>query len=377
MPPTSSKTIEILQLEDSRADAELLKAMLRSEGLLCRVHCVRTRPDFEAALAHQRFDLILSDHTLPGFDGLSALALAKSRVPECPFIFVSGTLREEVALEALKEGAVDYVLKDRPARLASAIQRALRDAAQQAIKRDAEEKLKRSHEELHALTERLISSREEERIRISRELHDGFGAMLTSIEIGLNWIKTAIEGLPSEVLPTKESQNDTPSRKQLIDKISQLDGIICDTTLRIRKLCTELRPSILDDLGLVAALEWQVGEFQERTGIRCELATEMAEVAVSAQQATAVFRIFQEILTNVARHSQASKVKASLKQKGSILVLEVKDNGIGIRPDRLTGTGSLGLLGMQERASLARGQLQIRGEPGKGTTVSLSVPLES
>src|SRR5258706_866751 len=261
MPTKSSKTIEILQLEDSRADAELLKAMLHAEGLACRVLCVRTRPDFEAALAKQRFDLILSDHTLPGFDGLSALALAKSRVPECPFIFVSGTLREEVALEALKEGAVDYVLKDRPARLASAIQRALRDAAQQAIKRDAEEKLKRSHEELHALTERLISSREEERIRISRELHDGFGAMLTSIEIGLNWIKTAIEGLPSEVLPTtKQGLNDAPSRKQLIDKISQLDGIICDTTLRIRKLCTELRPSILDDLGLVAALEWQVGE---------------------------------------------------------------------------------------------------------------------
>jgi signal transduction histidine kinase len=211
---------------------------------------------------------------------------------------------------------------------------------------------------------RLQAAREEERIRIARELHDGLGSMLTGIEIGLTWMRTVLEGKVRK-LP----------RRSLVHKIVQLDGLICDTTVRVRELCTELRPSILDDLGLIPAIEWQAREFEDRTGIRCEPKNEMEEIATTPEESTAVFRIFQEILTNVARHAHASRVHVSLKKSGVHLELEVKDNGIGIRPEQLSGTGSLGLVGMQERAGLLGGDIRIDGHEGKGTTVLLRIPL--
>jgi signal transduction histidine kinase len=135
-----------------------------------------------------------------------------------------------------------------------------------------------------------------------------------------------------------------------------------------------LRPAVLDDLGLVPALEWQVRQFQARTNIRCE--TRFEEPAfMRNEQATSVFRIFQEILTNVARHSQASKLRIALETRGGEVFLEVKDNGRGMRPEQMADSKSLGLLGMRERASLLGGAVLIDGQPGKGTTVSVRVPL--
>ena len=143
----------------------------------------------------------------------------------------------------------------------------------------------------------------------------------------------------------------------------------------MRKLCTELRPSILDDLGLVAAIEWQAREFQKRTNIRCEAILEEKQIVATSDQATALFRILQEILTNVARHSQASKVRLSLKAEGRNLMMEVKDNGRGIQTGELSGTGSLGLLGMQERAAVLGGMVEIHGQKGRGTTIAVTIPV--
>jgi len=228
----------------------------------------------------------------------------------------------------------------------------------------AEEEARKSREQLRALAARLQAAREEERIRISREIHDRLGETLTSLKFSLNWMKTALEGAQTE-----------DAKKQLLERIAVMGEMADGTANHVRKLCTELRPSVLDDLGLVPAIEWQVSEFQARTNIRAEAKAEIRHLVASRDQATALFRICQEILTNVARHAHASKVRVLLKAGAGNLVLQVKDNGKGIRSEEIAGTKSLGLLGMQERAGVLGGNVEIRGQPGSGTTVTVTIPV--
>ena len=228
----------------------------------------------------------------------------------------------------------------------------------------AEDELRDSREQFRALAARLQEAREQERIRIAREMHDGLGEMLTGIEMGLAWLRLLLEPARPRI-----------ERGQMLDKIEEIDKLVGGTAERVRKLCTELRPSVLDDLGLVAAIEWQAREFQARTHIRCEAKPGVEMIAASRDQATAIFRIFQEILTNVARHAEASKVRVRLVVDRANLVLEVKDNGKGIPPGEIAGPKALGLLGMKERAGLLGGKVEIAGSPGKGTRVTVSIPI--
>jgi signal transduction histidine kinase len=188
--------------------------------------------------------------------------------------------------------------------------------------------------------------------------------MLTGIEMGLAWLRLLLKPARPRI-----------ERGQMLDKIEEIDKLVGGTAERVRKLCTELRPSVLDDLGLVAAIEWQAREFQTRTRIRCEAKPGVEMIAASRDQATAIFRIFQEILTNVARHAHASKVRVRLEVDDANLVLEVGDNGKGIPPGEIAGSNSLGLLGMRERAGLLGGKVEIAARPGKGTRVTVSIPL--
>src|SRR5437667_12392664 len=166
-----------------------------------------------------------------------------------------------------------------------------------------------SREQQRALAARLQAAREEERLRISREIHDDLGELLPGFKLGLAWIRDKLKSA---------RQGDV--EQELLEKIAAMGSLADSTTHRVRKLCTELRPSILDDLGLVAAIEWQIREFQKRTNIRCEAILEEKQIVATSDQATALFRILQEILTNVARHSQASKVRLSLKAEGRNLM---------------------------------------------------------
>ena len=357
----NSGSLKILHLEDNKLDVQLIGDLLKTEEIDAMVRWARNAAQFKAAL-EEPHDIILSDYTLPGFNGLAALEAAKTKAPGCPFIFVSGTLGEEAAIEALKQGATDYVLKDRPGRLGLAIRRALKEAQENAQRLRALEELRTSREQLRALAGRLQAAREEERIRISRELHDGLGEMLTGIDIELACLRQIVENEPN------------PPADQILSRISALSSLTSGTAQRVRKLCTELRPAVLDDLGLVSAIGWQAGEFQARTKIRCQI-KEPPEFPIPRDHATALFRIFQEILTNVARHSQASSVNVRLERDGSNVVLEVKDNGKGIRTDQLNTSKSFGLLGMKERATLLDGKLEISGGPGKGTCVKVTLPL--
>jgi signal transduction histidine kinase len=154
-----------------------------------------------------------------------------------------------------------------------------------------------------------------------------------------------------------------------------MSRLIDSTIQSVRRIATELRPGVLDDLGLMAAIEWQAQEFQTRTGIRCQVTLPVEDVTLDAASSTAIFRIFQEILTNVARHGSATSVSVSLKEQAGNLVLEAQDNGKGIAESEISSPKSLGLLGMRERALPFGGEVKIRGTPGKGTTVTVRIPL--
>jgi signal transduction histidine kinase len=354
------KEIHILMLEDNPMDSELAGHTLKRGGVKFTATRVETEEDFVRELDSNPPDLILSDYALPGFDGYAALDIAKKKAPHIPFIFVTGTMGEEVAIETLKNGATDYVLKHRLARLVPSVHRALREAGERAERRRAQEQLRESHEQLRALSVYLQHVREEERTRIAREVHDELGQALTSCKLDLS--------LLANKLPTNQ-----PSLKE---KAKALSAHMDATIQTVRRIATELRPGILDHLGLIAALEWQANEFQTRTGIKCDVRTDLHEPILTPDLATTFFRIFQETLTNIIRHAGATHVTVHLKEVAGRIILEVRDNGRGISAQEIFNTRSMGLLGMKERAALLGGTFKISPvSNGKGTLASVSIPL--
>lgn len=223
-----------------------------------------------------------------------------------------------------------------------------------------EEALEKSVEELRYLYAHIQSTMEGERTSIAREIHDEVGQMLAALKIDLSLLSKRLSG----------------GKKPAIEKVREMSFLVDDTISKVQRIATELRPGILDDLGIVAALEHAVAEFQQRSGIKCRLNAEPENLVIDPEIATAVFRIFQEALTNVSRHAEATSVSVSLKRKDDWLVMQLKDNGVGIREEQVSGKQSFGLIGMRERANIAGGQLQIKGIPGKGTTITLSIPLD-
>lgn len=347
-------------LEDDEADAELIKYALKKGGLSFSLTRVESKEKYLNALEQNPPSLILSDYSLPGFNGHDALALALKKCPETPFVFVTGTMGEEVAIETLKSGATDYVLKTRLSRLMPAVSRALREATERAQHRRAEEQLRESHEQLRALSVYLQSIREEERTRIAREVHDELGQALTSCKLDLSWIANRL----------------TREQSPLLEKTRSLVSHMDSTIRTVRRIASELRPGVLDHLGLVAALEWQANEFQNRTGIKCDVQANVQELLPDPNLSTTFFRIFQETLTNVIRHAGATEVKVELKQSDARITLEVRDNGRGIASQDVSNTKSMGLLGMRERAALLGGVFKIgKLGRGKGTRVKVSIPV--
>lgn len=233
----------------------------------------------------------------------------------------------------------------------------------------AEEELRASRSRLRALAARLQQIREYERIMIAREIHDEMGGGLTGLKMDLSWLlRKMSDADPGE------------ARVALMDKIHTSNALIDQMIGVVRRISTDLRPSVLDDLGLIAALEWQLSEFTSRTEISHEFAATIEYVDMEEDTAIAVFRIFQEALTNVMRHSRATKVAVVLREDerslfgDENLVLEIRDNGRGITEEEILNPESLGLLGMKERVLAFGGEISIRCEPGGGTTVVLKIP---
>jgi len=224
----------------------------------------------------------------------------------------------------------------------------------------AEEKLKHSYEEIRQLASHLEDIREEEKIKISREIHDELGQQLTGIKIDVFSISKKING----------------ENEAIRLKLKHTTELIDETIKTVRKIATELRPSILDDLGLVAALQWQSQEFQKRSGIKIKFDSAESDVTIAKNTAVALFRIYQESLTNVARHAGATKVLATLQQKDDQVVLNIADDGKGFDVKEIGHKKTLGLLGMKERTLMMGGKYDIISLTGKGTIVVVSVPME-
>lgn len=213
-------------------------------------------------------------------------------------------------------------------------------------------------DDLRRLSQHLQTVREEERRRIARELHDELGQALTALNLDLHWLRDRL------------AKNSATARRRL----ASMCALVTTTIQAVRRICADLRPALLDDLGLTAAIEFHVREFETRTGIRCRLDLPHAPLKLRPEVATAVFRVLQESLTNAARHAQATHVAVALGVKAAALVLRVHDDGVGISDREPSGANSLGLIGMRERAVRWGGKLDIVGVPGHGTTVTLRIP---
>ena len=227
-------------------------------------------------------------------------------------------------------------------------------------RKQAEEELRESKERLRSLADYLQSVRENERTAIAREIHDELGQALTGLNIDLSWL--------AKKVPENE--------KALLDKIRAMSEMTTQTIRTVQRISTDLRPGLLDDLGLVAAIEWQTEEFKNRTGIRCTLTIDPEDITIDDRRSTSLFRILQETLTNVTRHAQSTQVYVSLQEKDRGLELMVKDNGTGISEEHVFDPKSLGLIGIRERAYQWGGEVKINGSPGKGTTVVVRMPIE-
>lgn len=227
----------------------------------------------------------------------------------------------------------------------------------------AAEELEQSRAELRALAVRLQAIREEERTRIAREIHDELGQALTALKLDLAWLG-------------KQSQKSTGTSGEFRAVDQSITARIDETMQIVRRIASELRPSVLDQLGLEAAIEYLVQETTQRTGIAITLHAEEFP-RLSDELASHAFRIIQEALTNVTRHSQATRVDVAVRRAGGALILGVSDNGVGFAPDTLSGLRSLGLVGMRERALACGGVLMVQGKPGEGTSIVVTIPLKA
>jgi two-component system, NarL family, sensor histidine kinase UhpB len=479
--------LKILVIEDSEFDYLLIEQHLKTSAITGERLRVSSQAELDAALDWP-WDLVLADFNVPGMAFFDTLRDLREHCPELPVILVSGGISGEAAVELLRHGLSDFVLKDRLHRLAPAIRRALDEAhersarkqAEQALmaseeryrrlvatvldamfltdprddrvlsanaaacslfgmteaqlrqatraelidpddprlpaallerarsgrfhgeltfvradgsrfegdlsaslfqtpegaqrssvvirdvteRKQAEDRLRQSEAQLHALTARLQAVREEERTRIAREVHDVLGQLLTGLSLDMAWLQQRLSRLPEGEV-----------RQSMADKFLEVDQLTDSMIHTVQEIASEMRPGVLDNLGLCSAIRYEARRFARRSGIVCEVAVPELAPPLPPTQVTGVFRIYQEILTNVARHAAARHVSIDLRAAGAAIVMTVHDDGRGITQEQLADAASLGLLGMRERAGQLGGRIDFLGEPGQGTTVTVSLPL--
>ncbi len=486
----------VLIVEDSEPDADLLVDELERAGYEVHWKRVDAERDFCAALQAGSWTVILSDYSMPGFDGLAALRLCKERNLDIPFIFVSGAISEEMAVNAMRMGARDYVMKSNLKRLMPAVEREIREAnerrergslvaerarIEEEMKRKdalfrsliqhssdgvllldrhgtlsyhspsaarilgygpgqtippsffdfvheenlgsarqflgrlvdspddvavsearvrcldgstrwielvghnmlldenvgaivlnyrditdrkvADEELRRSRQQLRALAANIEIAREEERKHLTREFHDELGQSLTALRMGLTLLHRELTTRGKEV-----------SVEAIDEEIRSMRREIERATHSVRKTLSKLRPELLDQLGILAALSWDTERLQKRSGIACTLTSNAEEIPLDPKSSITLFRIYQEAMTNILRHAQATSVEVKVWLEKDSLTLTIRDNGVGVGPQSELKADSFGLIGMRERALLMHGSFEIRGERGSGTTVTVRIP---
>jgi len=369
---TMSTPLRLLVLDDRPADAERWFQYLRQAGFELDGRSVRTESEYLASLDPVP-DLILAAHPQRQLSVLSALQRLRERGIEIPFFLLAREVDEDLAAAALQQGAAGYLLEERLASLAPVLtqvleQKRLREGGVHPVQAEAEhaellEQVRAGRARAQVLSQQLMEAQEAERRHLARELHDEIGQALTAVKINLQ----ALE----------RSAGD----KIVLPRLDESVAIVDRALQQVRNLSLDLRPSLLDDLGLVAALRWYLDRQAQRAGFAAEFVADPPGIRAPAHLETTCFRVAQEALTNVVRHAHAKRVCVGLRQEGSELHLTVRDDGIGFEVpaarQRAARGGSLGLLGMQERVLLIRGRIEIHSALGNGTEIHVHLPLTS
>jgi signal transduction histidine kinase len=364
-----SRQASILIVDDDPANVLAMKEVLATLGSR-----LVTAHSGEQALRHvleEDFAAILLDVRMPGIDGFTTAKLIRERKRSrhTPIIFMTAAQEDFASMfRGYRAGGVDYIVKPivpEVLRSKLAVFVGLHDmnrmlSAELAERSLTEQRLRSSEEKLRALAAHLQSVREEERIRIAREVHDDLGQALTGLKFDIASF-------------TRSYESETASARA--EKGAALNATIDRIINAVRRISSGLRPEVLDEIGLAAAYEWHAREFQRRTGIRCQLNITPDFAEPDKERATALFRIFQELLTNVARHANATKVTATLDSNASALTLVVTDNGRGIRDEEIESRRSLGFLGLRERVLAFGGTVEATGQDGKGSCIAVTVPV--
>jgi signal transduction histidine kinase len=352
---------EILIVEDTPASLQLLSELLTQAG-----YTVRQAQDGEMALLSARErppELVLLDIRMPGINGFEVCRRLKEApsTRDTPVIFLSALHEAEDKVQGFRLGAVDYIAKpyhpdEVLARVHTHIElRRLQIGLEMRVQ-ERTAAHRQAEMQLQELAEFLQTVREEERSHIAREIHDELGQSLTALRIDLAWLRTKCSG------------NDP----RIADRLAASFQLVVRTLDVVRRIAEDLRPGMLDNLGLAAAIEHHVAKFIEHAGIPCKLTMNREEFEVSDKLATAVFRLVQEALTNVARHASASSVAVELSDLDDTIRLTVQDDGCGLAVP--VGKKTFGLLGMRERVHMLGGRFEIESAPGKGTRIEALLP---
>jgi two-component system sensor histidine kinase UhpB len=353
----------VLHLEDSRFDHELASAALKSSEFRYELTRVETLESFVEQVNSSSFDAIVADYRLPGFTAIDAWMALQIEAPgqasltPPPFIILSGAIGESAAVDAVKQGISDYLLKDNINKLDHVISRAIEVHESRLAKALADAELTKSERRLAELTEYLQSSIEQERAAIAREVHDDIGGALTAVKFDLAWI----------VRNTKDTAS--------ADHARAAGEMLQHAIGASQRILHNLRPAILEQ-GLVAAVQWLASDFERRTNVRTTVHAPSESVNLSNAIQLVAYRTTQEALTNISKHAEANAVMIDLSDAEGVLTLEITDKGRGLDKTALEKPKAFGIRGLHERAKTVGGWMDVSSRPGVGTSIILSVPLK-
>lgn len=345
--------LNVLMVEDSESDAFLILRKLREAEYKVTHQRVQSHDDMRRALESKTWDIVLSDYVMPQFSGLLALDLVHEMGLDIPFIVISGQIGEDVAVEAMRAGASDYLMKGNLKRLGSAIARELVEAENRRERRRAERELIKSELELRSLSHRLIQMQEEERLSLARELHDEIGHNLAFLRL---------------IVDRYGKTNGKEAQELLNEATTMLSGLID----QVRNISLNLRPPMLEEDGLTKALNYLLERQMRDTGLKIDMSSAELPGDVSWGVNLALYRVVQESMTNIIKHAKASAVKIDLSHQKGNIKLAITDNGVGFTPQNTRS--SSGLRGMRERVEILGGNFRIDSKPGSGTTVIALIP---
>ncbi len=356
-PEPSDRPLRILHIEDSLADHQLARITLQRSSPACDLLHIDTLEALQG-LDTTQFDLILADYHLPGFTALDAWHHVAQQPRHPPFVLLSGAIGEAAAVDAMRLGISDYLLKDDIARLPHVVARAIEVHEARRAREAAVAELAASERRLADLTEHLQRSIEAERAAIAREIHDDIGGALTAVKFDLAWIGRHAPGGGIQ-------EHATAAVEMLQHAIGASQRIMMN-----------LRPPVLDQ-GLVAAIRWLAEGFERRTGIPVQVQSSAPAIDTPADIQLVAYRTAQEALTNIAKYADARQVRIELSDHEGVLTVEVTDDGRGLAPEARAKPKAFGLKGLQERARTVEGWLDVSSRPGQGTSVIVSIPLPS